>query len=370
MKKKNLLQVLPMMGASIFAISASNAQSAGYTINGKLSNLDSKYVYLEHTNGQKMDSALVSNGSFTFKGNAEFPFQAIIALTEQPQRGKVFPVYIENSAIQVTGDAGALKDVKITGSKTQDDYEAYITSIKDISAQENGLYSKYQEAQQNKDTAAVAAIVKRADSLQNLATERLKQFITTHPKSAVSLEQVQNLAYSSDYAELNKLFSGLDESLKNSPNGKKIADHLAIMEKTADGKPAIAFTQNDVTGKAVSLSDFKGKYVLVDFWASWCGPCRAENPNVVKAYNKYKDKNFTILGVSLDQNGDKWKEAIAKDNLTWTEVSDLKFWKNEAAVAYGVQAIPANFLIDPNGIIIGHNLRGEALEKKLAEVLK
>jgi peroxiredoxin len=130
------------------------------------------------------------------------------------------------------------------------------------------------------------------------------------------------------------------------------------------------FKQNDVNGKLVSLSSFRGKYLLVDFWASWCGPCRAENPNVVKAYNQYKDKNFTILSVSLDQDKSKWLEAIKKDGLTWTHVSDLKYWNNAVAVQFGIQSIPASFILDPNGKIIAKDLRGDALDSFLKTNLK
>ena len=136
------------------------------------------------------------------------------------------------------------------------------------------------------------------------------------------------------------------------------------------GKTISDFEQADPNGKMVNIKSFRGKYVLIDFWASWCGPCRGENPNVVAAYNKYKNKNFTVLGISLDKSKDAWLGAVEKDGLTWTQLSDLKFWSNAVAQQFGIQSIPQNFLIDPNGVVIGKNLRGEALEAKLESILK
>ena len=170
--------------------------------------------------------------------------------------------------------------------------------------------------------------------------------------------------------EFQQLFSSLDKSVQASPYGESVTAYIKSLRANGVNVPADDFSQQDTKGQPVKLSSFRGKYVLVDFWASWCGPCRQENPNVVKAYNKYKGKNFTILGVSLDDNRERWLQAISHDGLAWTQVSDLRGWGNEVAVQYGIQSIPSNFLVDPAGKIIARNLRGEELEAKLEELLK
>ena len=170
---------------------------------------------------------------------------------------------------------------------------------------------------------------------------------------------------------LETRFNKLDATVRNTESGKQLQEFIAESKIGAIGTQSLDFTQPDTTGVPVSLSSFRGKYVLVDFWASWCRPCRDENPNVVENYNKFSKKNFTVLGVSLDRPGqkEKWLEAIHTDKLTWTQVSDLQFWNNAAAQLYKVKGIPQNFLVDPEGKIVAKNLRGPELEAKLCEIL-
>jgi Peroxiredoxin len=221
-----------------------------------------------------------------------------------------------------------------------------------------------------KDESIVGSIQQKYEIYMEELGDLMIRYAREEPSSSISLEIVAQLLPAYNINLMDSLFLSLAPELRASQLGKKTELQLTNMKKTPIGGIAPDFSQKDPDGEIIHLSDYRGKYVLVDFWASWCGPCRKENPHVVKAYNEFKDKNFDILGISLDNNKTSWTNAIRKDGLEWRQVSDLKKFDNEVAALYGVFSIPQNFLIDPNGVIVAKNLRGEQLIKKLSEILK
>ncbi|AOM78516.1 TlpA disulfide reductase family protein [Pedobacter steynii] len=359
--KKNII-LLSLSSICLFA--TAQVKKDGYTINGKIEGLKSPYMYIYGLGGS--DSVSVKNGVFSYKGSVKEPTR--IYLTDR--KGLQFGLYVENAPVSIKGNVNAIEDMLISGGKTQQESNVLSVSKKDLEKRQKQLYSEYEKAEKAKDAAAIAKIESEFFKSYKESDALNKAFITKHPKSYVSLVNIKDLGSSTDYAELQSLFQSLDAGLKATETGKKMEAMLAVLKKGSNGQKMIDFTQNDMEGKPVSFSSFKGKYVLVDFWASWCGPCRGENPNVLKAYDQFKDKGFTVLGVSLDDNADKWKKAVVEDKMPWTQLSDLKGWKNEVSTYYGIQGIPANYLVDPDGVIIARNLRGEALHEKLKELMK
>lgn len=351
--------------AFLFLPSLLMAQTKGFTITGNVSGLTDGVVKITSTQdvNQVVATGDIKNGLFTVKGSIPEPglFWMVLG-SEQPQY-----LYLENAPIKITGAKTDIKHLKIEGSASQKDFELFQSTFNPLIGELNALAAQLQKetGEKKKDE-----LMTRYDSVVAKINIEVGRFVNTRKDSYVSpFVLFVTAQLNPNPQQLETYYNALAAPVRESNIGKSLAEYIAYNKVGSVGTPALEFTQNDTAGKPVSLSSFKGKYVLIDFWASWCRPCRAENPNVVKAFNRFKDKNFTILSVSLDQEKEAWVKAIAKDKLAWTQVSDLQQWNNAVAQLYRVQSIPQNFLVDPNGNIIAKDLRGEDLEKKLCEVL-
>lgn len=319
---------------AVMAFSSCTEEKKGYVIDGQVTDVKEGMMYLKKYVDKtfvEVDSAVIVDGKFKFEGVAPEAMAHGLTTIKASNRPQVF--FLDNDAMQVTLNESG-KELTVTGSEANDIFlrNAKITRSKGYN---------------------------------------LDSLIAAHPASPVAAYfVVKDFAYKLDLEGMKAVRAKFDASLDRSSYVRQIESMIARMEKVQVGSIAPDFTLPDVDGNPVSLSSFRGKYVLVDFWAAWCPDCRKENPNIVAAWDKYKDKNFAVLGVSLDRTRDQWLAAIEKDKLTWTQVSDLKYWNSEAAVLYCIRWIPMSYLIDPEGKIVAVGLEGEELHNKLEELLK
>lgn len=357
MKKNNLLHSILFISL-FFPGLISQAQNT--VLSGHLKGLSGRTIEIFYIkNGVSItDSVTVVRDTFTWKTNLEEPLR--LALTVG--HNNYFFFFAEPGHIKLTGIKDVTKSYIISGSPIQQDAEAFSVFIKDLTDQRDSLNSNFSNA----SVKEKAGINNKRDDLKKQLQNRTAQFIASHPKSSFNMYLI---SLEKDYNEIRRLYNELDESAQQTNEGKKIAQKLETLAKGQVGMQIADFTQPDTSGHPVKFSSFKGKYVLIDFWASWCAPCRAENPNVLKAYQAFKNKNFTVIGISLDDKAANWKKAIRDDNMPWTQLSDLKGWKNEVSAGFGIEFIPSNLLIDPSGKIIAKDLRGAMLENKLKELL-
>jgi peroxiredoxin len=376
--------VIALLVLASFAANAQEAQN--FTVSGTLQNISlpvNKVYYSYRLDGVTVrDSVAPTDGKYSFSGKTSEPIMATLFVRYKNDAAgkpiKMFQprdyasVFVTAGSIQVTS-VDSFSNVTVAGSKAHDAYLALTKQTKPVNDKMQAASKAYSAAYQAKDSATMKTLDATFDALDAEMKEVYKGYLNANNNSPIAMYALGQMAgWDINPEVVEPIYKALSESARATPSGKAFAEKIVTAKKTAVGAMAMDFTQNDTLDVPVSLSSFKGKYVLIDFWASWCGPCRQENPNVVKAFQTYNAKGFTVLGVSLDQPGakDKWMKAIHDDNLTWTQVSDLKYWDNQVAKQYGIQAIPQNFLVDPAGKIIAKNIRGEELSSKLATIFK
>ncbi len=344
-----ILIVFPFLGYAQTSVTSKSHSARGYEISGNISGyVDGTSVsFLNQQTGVPEKQTSFENGKFVLKGQLSEPSIIILVFGDQPP---AVPLFIENSNIKIEGDKNNLDELSITGSQTETQFEQYSKMMKP--------YQSMFSPGSGKNADSVAAVEKISED-----------FVKKHPSSYVSpLAIIRILQASENFQKADKLLKTLSNEVQQSSLAKYLGQQLVLARINPIGSEIADFSENDTAGHTIKISSFRGKYVLIDFWASWCRPCREENPNVVAAFHKYHDKNFTVLGVSLDQARQAWLDAIKVDGLTWTHVSDLKGWGNEVATMFHITSIPQNILINPQGKIIAKNLRGDALSQKLGEL--
>ncbi len=369
-------KILSVIGAAALLASCNNAPTDSFIIEGKVTGLEDGTKVILKKQGEMdyidVDSTEVKNGIFEIKGKAD---EVSISLLSFGGEQMIVPFVLENGKISITFDSSKLDEAKASGTPNNEDFYTF--------NQESGkIQKKIMEFQQNSgqlfSNARETNDTKVMDSLMGINENMMKElegysvdFVKKNKSSFISMLILNQMTQgnSLETSEAMEIFKGMDAKVKETKAGKELKEFLDKNAKVAIGSKAPDFSGPSPEGKTISLKESLGKVTIIDFWASWCGPCRVENPNVVRIYNKYHDKGLNIIGVSLDKDGDKWKEAIEKDNLTWAHISNLLFWQDPIAADYSVRAIPATFILDENGIIVAKDLRGDELEKKIEELL-
>ncbi len=352
----------------ILFLAACNSKNPGFKITGLTSNLpDSTKIYLTDINASlTFDSTIVVSNKFTFKGKVD-SIKSVVIHTYYFHDFK--SLWIDNANILLDARHSNLRKAKISGSQFQDLNSRY-TTIEDSWRMKSDSIDKLISITSKTDSIFLKCLFRYEDSISLLKQKLILEFIQTNPDFCLNGYNLTFLMLNQPKQVTAKMFNAMSQKRKNDKWGKAVKIYIDKANDFKIGDTANDFTLPDINGNPISLSSFKRKYVLLEFWASWCGHCRAENPNLIKVYHKYQKYGFEILGVSLDEQKEVWQTTIKTDTIMWTTVSDLKGYLGEVPITYKIDGIPKNYLIDPTGKIIDIDLRGISLENKLRTIFK
>lgn len=355
----------------IFVTFSCGAPQEGFLIEGNIQGLDKGKLLLQRRIDGKfvtIDSCQAHEGAFTFSGKMEMPEMCFIFIADTLPYLRFFN---ENATISISSHIDSLSNPAVTGSASHQLLSDYNARMASYESQLQETYTRFRQATQEQDTARMNNYEARFDQIAEEQKAESLLFVGENTSSVVSAYLIWGtLAYDLEVEELEALSGKFSGELRKSIYLQQIDAYIKTLNKVAIGQPFTEIALNDTSGNVQRLSQLKGKLILIDFWASWCGPCRRENPRVVAMYNEFKGSDFEIFGVSLDEDRAKWIRAINDDGLTWYHVSDLAGWDSEAGKLYGVRSIPHTVLIDKNGIIIARNLRGDELREKIRTLTK
>ena len=358
-----------LFAAGTMALAACSSDPA-YKISGTVEGIaDGETIYLQEAKGReliKLDSAVVANGAFTFNGRQDAAVNRYITYTPAEGKRIMADFFLENGNITVALG----EESKIAGTPNNDIYQAYKTESAALNKEIKAMYEKGKAEDMTDEQKA--EMEKTLEGLYNKQNDLIYNTIDANITNPVGIHLWPGNSYSMELEQLQALAAKVPAEYKSNERIAKLLQRIEVLAKTAVGQKFTDFTLPSPEGNPVKLSDIiaKNKYTLIDFWASWCGPCRREMPNVVAAYKEYNKKGFGIVGVSLDSDAEAWKKAIKEMGMTWDHMSDVKGWQCEGAALYGVNSIPATVLVAQDGTIVERNLRGEAIKEKLAELLK
>lgn len=365
---KKLMYVLAV--AALVWSGCETENKGGFVVDAEILGVpDSVEIFfqlIEDRSLKTIDSAFLINSAVKFNGVIDSPQMAFINIGGGR---KAVNFFAENAKIKVRVHIDSLQSARVTGSATHDDLMAFKAAMNPIDVRSEELNQEYSEASMMGDNEKMTALVNEYEILRAEHTQTISEFIRQKNSSFIAPFIIREyLVYELEYAQLDSLLKGLNPVVHSSKDYIMLSERAETLRKVAIGQPAVDFALNDPEGNPIAISSFRGKYLLIDFWASWCGPCRRENPNVVKLYEEFNPMGFEIIGVSFDRDREKWLQAIDDDQLSWSHVSDLKYWDSEAGKLYAINSIPATVLLDREGVIIAKNLRGDALRNKLIEL--